>query len=329
MHLTLALPALCRDGLENAGGLDLPALNSLLRFGKFTAHSALPSEFYAKYLWRGSLLTAAKQSLGLDVGQAAVFASPVWQQMGMHHMDMLGGGAVGISEAESAELIADLNAFYQADGWCFYALRPDWWLLTLPQEPDWCVAPLPDALGQNDGTVRAEGKDAAQWLQMQTEMQMLLHNHALNNVRAREGLPAINGVWLWQDLAGALPPEYPLLGSDSMWAQFYPGQRLDAPYDLQAWFAYLDEQPVAASHSVLFLDDLSAMRDTGDIWSYQNLLLEWEQRFFAPAYAALQTGRLKSLQIATDGVYGGVLSVAAKPGWAFWKRKKIFSGRLD
>ncbi|KLT71918.1 hypothetical protein PL75_11060, partial [Neisseria arctica] len=86
--------------------------------------------------------------------------------------------------------------------------------------------------------------------------------------------------------------------------------RLDAPYDLHAWFAYVDDQPGASSPSVLFLDHFSARRYTDDIWSSQNLLLERPQGIFAPAYWALQPGRLKCLQIPTDGVYGAALSAA-------------------
>ncbi|KLT71874.1 hypothetical protein PL75_11305, partial [Neisseria arctica] len=73
MHLTLALPALCRGGLDNAGGFDLPALSSLLRFGKFTAHSALQSEFYAKYLALGLIVIVGFPEL-LFVGRADVMS---------------------------------------------------------------------------------------------------------------------------------------------------------------------------------------------------------------------------------------------------------------
>lgn len=41
------------------------------------------------------------------------------------------------------------------------------------------------------------GKDAGAVRRLMTELQMLLHNHPVNETRARAGLPAINSVWPW------------------------------------------------------------------------------------------------------------------------------------
>ena len=328
MHLTLALPALNQPDFAKLPATLTPALNQLLRFGTFTPQAARPSEFYGHYLWQGSLLAHAKAQLGLATNAPTAFATPVWQQMGMHSMSMLAGADIGINMQQAQRLCAGLDDFYQADGWRFLPVRADLWLLVLPALPDWQVPPLPDAIGHNDGTVRAEGRDAAAWLQAQTEIQMWLHSHALNAERQREGAPAINGVWLWQDIIGHAHGTA-TLGSDSPWAQYYPGRRLDAPYDFAAWQAMQQEAGCAGAESLLFLHDLAAAQATDDIWAYRETLLAWEVRFFAPTWQALQQGILKSLCISTDGSHGGMLSIKAKAGRAFWKKKKTFAGELD
>lgn len=327
MHLTLALPALNFNTSENIPPLYLPSLNKMLRFGRYIATPSRPSEFYARYLWNGSLLDAAKQYLNIPQHQAAVFASPVWQQMGMHQMDMLGGADIQIRAEEAAEWCAGLNDFLEQDGWCFYVVRPDLWLLTLPSSPRWQAAPVFDVLGQVDGTVRAEGPDSGIWLQKQTEIQMWLYSHPLNAARTAAKAPNVNGLWLWQDVAGS-QTSLPLLACDSPWAQFYAGEKADAPYDFAAWQNVVQEHGRSFSDGLIFLDDLVVTRHNSDVWAYKDILEKWENNWFTPLWQALETGRLKGLSIVTDGDNGGCLNIKPKAGRAFWKRRKEFAGRL-
>ncbi|MCS4534195.1 hypothetical protein [Neisseria montereyensis] len=327
MNLTLALPSLNFNTESPLPDLNLPFFNKLLRFGTFQTTPAKPSAFYGKLLWNGSLLNNAKKILGIPDNKAAIFASPVWQQMGMHHMDMLSGNDIQIQQDEAEAFCNGLNIFLQDDGWFFYPLRPDLWLVTLPKKPEWQVGPILDALGQLDGTIRAEGNDNRQWLQKQTEIQMWLHNHTLNNERSVNGMPAINGIWLWQDIKGSQAGTA-LLGSSSPWAQFYPANIVDAPYDFNAWQDIIAEMETDVSDGLLFLDDLTTPGYTADVWAYKDILETWEQRWFEPLWHALRQGRLKTIHIMTDGEQGGCLTIKAKAGRAFWKPKKVFTGQL-
>lgn len=328
MYLTLALPALNFNPSAQPPEVFLPSLNKMMRFGVFRAEAARPSEFYGRFLWHGSLLAHAKSALGIDSAQAAVFASPVWQQMGMHAMDMLGGADIGILPHEAETLCRGLSSFLQSEGWQFYPLRPDLWLATLPEaDSDWEVPPLPDVLGRLDGSVRAEGAGSRRWLQRQTEIQMWLHAHPLNTERAAAQKPVINGVWLWRDLQGSGPQDA-LLGSNSPWAQFYGGARVGAPDGFEAWLEAVRGFGAPVSDGLLFLDDLAVTAHTDDGWAYREILENWEQRWFAPLWQALQQGRLKGLCVATDGAQGGRLEVKPKAARAFWKKKKFFSGQL-
>ena len=325
MNLTLALPALNWGDETSLPPLDVPALNQLLRFGRFSAAPQSSAAFFADYLWQGSLLALAKQALSIPAEQPAVFASPVWQQMGMHRMSMLGGSEIGISAEEAAELCGGLNQFYADEGWRFQVYRPDLWLLCLPETADWQAEPVLDVLGEVDGTMRAQGDGSRAWLSAQTEIQMWLHNHALNAARTAAGQPAINGVWLWRDGVGTTA-NTPLLASDSAWADAYSGSRVDAPYDYAAWYAIAAEQ--GSDSGVIFLDDLLPAAHTADVWAYQQTLQAWDERFFAPIWQDLRSGRLKQFTLATDGAEGGRLQLSAKAGRAFWKRQRAFQGKL-
>lgn len=325
MNLTLAVPALNWGDETRLPQLAVPGLNQLMRFGRFTAAPRSAAGFFAAYLWQGSLLALAKQALALPDDQPAVFASPVWQQMGMHRMSMLGASEIGITAGEAAELCGGLTRFYADIGWRFLAYRPDLWLLVLPQEADWQAEPLHNVLGEVDGTMRAEGVGSRSWLSAQTEIQMWLHNHALNTVRTAAGQPAVNGVWLWRDLTGTLT-DTPPLACDSTWADAYPGVRTDAPYDYAAWRAMAADE--GADGGVIFLDDLLTAAHTGDAWAYQETLQAWDGRFFTPVWQELRNGRLKNFVLSTDGADGGDLRLSAKAGRAFWKRQCVFQGKL-
>lgn len=324
MHLTLALPALNQEQSEHLPPLSTPALNELLRFGTFTPHPCSASAFSASLLWRGSLLTHAKQTLGIPQERAAAFASPVWQQMGMQSVSMLGGTDLGISRQQADAFCTGLNGFYADAGWRFYVYRPDLWLLTLPSPPDWQAPCILDVLGPLDGSARAEGTDAAQWLRYQTEIQMWLHACPVNTERTAQQQPAINGIWLWQDLNG-MQTEFPPLYTDSAWAAAYSGSTTDLPHDFAAWQRAVAEQPFSDRH-LIFSENLTGTRQTADVWTYKQTLETWDERFFAPLWQALKQGSLQSFTLATDGGSGGTLTVKAKAGRAFWKRKRDFQG---
>lgn len=322
MNLTLALPALNRQTDESVPPLSLHAFNRILRFGNLHRQTASASEFYARYLWRGSLLGHARTAAGVGQDVPAVLASPVWQQMGLHSAGIVGGEYIGIGRDEAEQFCRDLSEFYRDDGWHFVSVRPDLWLVVMPEIQDWQVRPVLDVCGQTDASEHAAGRDGGQWLARQTEIQMWLHQHPLNNLRTRNKQPAVNGLWLWHDLAGS--GQHAALFTDSPWAQFASGIRADAPHDWRACETLMQE--TGADDAVVFLDDLAATRQTADVFAYRGILEDWEQRWFAPLWQAVCTGKVKKLTVATDGENGGTLTLTSKSRWKFWKPEKTFGG---
>ncbi|EGZ51073.1 hypothetical protein HMPREF9370_0332 [Neisseria wadsworthii 9715] len=327
MELTIALPALNQNNPAQMPSLHTPVLNELLRFGTLTHRPTVASSFFASFLWQGSLITHAKQALGIAPQQNAVFASPVWQQMGMHNASMLGGAGLGISAQQAEDFCRGLNHFYADSDWHFHVYRPDLWLVETPDQPDWQVPCILDVLGSLDGATRAEGADSIQWMRYETEIQMWLHSCSINTERTAQGQPSVNGIWLWSDLIGTQTFAAPL-ATDNEWAQAHTGPKFDAPYDYAAWQNLAAEAPVSDRH-LIFLDDLADTAHTGDVWTYKHTLEAWDERFFAPAWQALKQGRLKQLTLATDGPAGGTLNIKAKAGRAFWKRKRNFQGNWN
>ncbi|MDO4697011.1 MAG: hypothetical protein Q4A49_05775 [Neisseria sp.] len=323
MKLTFAISDLLWENEHSLPELHTPGLNSLLRFGKISRPFRKVSDLYGTFLWKGSLRMQALHELGLPPDTPAVLASPVSQRMGMHSMNTLSGRNISANLQEAAIFCRDLNDFYAADGIIFYPYRRDLWLAVLPQLPDWQVPAATDIFGQIDGSMRAEGRDAAQWLRMQTEIQMFLHNHKLNEKRISDGMPALNGLWLWPDSEGQGVSG--LIAADNDWGN---NRHHALPYDWAAAERWQTEENTDGCHdgAVVFLEDLSATQHSGDIWAYQTVLEDWDKRFFAPAWQALREGCLTTLNIHSNG---GSLTVRAKAHRAFWKRKKTLKDWSD
>jgi hypothetical protein len=62
--------------------------------------------------------------------------------------------------------------------------------------PDYCA-------GQGLDRCLPTGPAAADWIRRMNEIQMILHEHPVNEHREAQGAPAVNSVWFWG--AGALP----------------------------------------------------------------------------------------------------------------------------
>lgn len=304
---TLILPDLLRGTDENLPPLATPAFNQILRFGRFQAALQSRAELYQNHL-----------ADRLAQPENCAYVSPVYQQTGLNSIQLIDGAGLGISQNEAQTWCSGLNQLYGNDA-VFSVLRPDLWQIRLPENIDWQTPPLWDALGQLDDTAKAQGSQAAQWLQLSTEMQMWLHAHPLNQSRS---VP-VNAVWLWRgDNRPIAAPQ--LTGTDSPWRQQSSLKTEDMPHDFAAWQRVCADTQTDINQTALFSEDFVLPQQTGDVWQYIDTLAQWEQRFFAPIWQALVSGSLKNFTLVCQQ---GRLTVNAKAHRRFWKRAKTFNGK--
>lgn len=299
---TLVLPALLQT---TPMALTMPAFNQLLRFGRFQAKACDYGDLLLDYV-----------RPHFDLPENSVYASPLNQQMGMNSIHIQ---ACPISEAEAHTLCQSLNELYQND--ChFTPLRPDVWQCTFAQAIQWQAPPVWQIYGQHDGMqpTLAQGIGQGEWLRLQSELQMWLHNHPINQQRPH----AINTIWLWQAPTPRLLAETSaLVGSNSAWAQ-----QPIAIANYAEWQHHCQQQQTALEQSILFLDDLQLAQQNNDLLQYQTLLEQWDKDYFAPIWADLRTGKLKQFRIITNGEQGGELMLNSFARFAFWKKKRQFDG---
>jgi hypothetical protein len=150
------------------------------------------------------------------------------------------------------------------------------------------------------------GADAGTLRRLMTELQMLLHDHPVNDLRARRGLPAINSVWMWGNGTLAKP------GS----AQELPPAFGDAPY-LRGIYALhsacVSPAPATARSLVAAIEKLDralAVIPASDIESF-------EAQWITPLTAALSSRRIARLDLILDGWH---LQLDRSSLWRFWRK---------
>ncbi len=336
MSLTLVVPGLNWPHPMADGPTwpvpDCPALHALRRFGRHH-DAAIPtlSALYGQLIGADSLLVQAKRQLGLPESQAAFFASPLTQRLDLHSMSVLAGASLAIQASEARQLCADLSQFLADSGWHWHPYQADLWLVCCDEAPSWQPAPVLDVVGQVAAADQTNDAPSMALLQIQTEIQMFLHNHTINTARQRTGQPTLNGVWFWRDLAvsGSRFADAAIARDNGLLPAL--PQQQPVPYDYAACQRWQEEAGLTAvPETVLVLEDLLLPSVFGDIWAWQDALVDLDRRFWAPAWAALRSGSLKRLTLLCHGHKGQAteLTVAAKAQRAFWRRSPPFQGQL-
>ena len=309
---TLILPALLREPHETLPELHTPALNQLLRYATIQPTTYSRMQLYQTYLC---------DQLGQP--ENIVYASPLWQQMGMNTASQIPAEHLPLSHSEAAIWCNELNQFYHGD-YLFTPIRPDLWTIALPSPPTWHAPSILGLASQLDGSQTASGSDIRPWLALSTELQMWLHNHPHNAARQQQQLPPINSIWLWNAPAAVPFQAAALIASNSAWAAHSSQETAPQPENYAAWQHTCAQRQIPLAHTRVFADDFLPSQQTGDIWAYQTQLAVWEQNWFEPLRQDLFSGCLNGLRIVCEQAQ---CTITSKPQRAFWKRKRRFDGK--
>lgn len=158
--------------------------------------------------WPGQALSMAALSRQADVGDAGdgawLRADPAHVRADMATARMLACGQLGLTPAECAELAHDLAPLFGDAGLRFDAPVPERWYVRGQPGSTFPDGRSPDeVLGDDLRLHLPEGAAGKRWRLLFNESQVLLHNHPVNQRRARRGVVAVNSLWFWG--AGALP----------------------------------------------------------------------------------------------------------------------------
>jgi hypothetical protein len=302
MTLTLIVPGLCARGAAALAAT--PALRAFARY----ARAPIPTREGLDAAMFSALGLAAHSppaplaafGAGADVGDDYVLAAtPVTLIAGRDDV-MLAGRVSDLDPRDSAATIELMNRHFAEDGLSFFAPRPSSWYARMARSPELTTTPLDVALGQPILPHLPGGAEGRTWQRWQNEIEMLLHEHAVNQTRETTGLPPITGLWFWG--GGRLADVTPAgaLGAVAVVATAgeigdvvrglarRAGQTADdLPHDFSAMLARMR----GGSHGAIVLPDMST----------DDMLEPFGTAWLAPAVDALERGRIDVLQLVANG----------------------------
>jgi len=230
---------------------------------------------------------------------------------GLNHLSLVELGASLQPTAEQcAALEPQLRQHLQAAGARFESLPGGCWLLQLPTTSQPRTV-CPEAAAANDlEQAMPQGEGGAALRRLMTELQMLLHEHPVNQQRSRQGLPAVNALWAWGNGCLAAQASRPLpeaFGAHDFLRGIYRhyGRTVRAaPSSGAELLAALEE----GQHAVAVLEPLIDQLDAA---------AQFEHQWLMPLARGLRTRCLVRLELVLDGWH---LSIDRRGLRRFWRR---------
>lgn len=267
----------------------------------------------------------APLTLTLDCGAPGdaywLRADPVHFQLKRDCVVLADSGAFTISQAEANTLTETLNRHFGGDGFTFYPLRPDRWYLRLPRVPDLETLELGQATGRRVDQLLPGGKDASAFSKISTEIQMLFHEHPVNEAREAAGTLPVNGVWLWG--GGTNPGQV-----QRSFTAVYAGDPLALALAARSGADYAQPPSTASQwlgecsgrgEQLVVLEDLGGAAQYGDPRGWQEGLARIEQDWIAPLLAALARKSVARL-ILYPLPWPRRFEAGAADLWKLWRR---------
>ena len=164
--------------------------------------AALPLETpYEQWLRRELKLPS---NVSLEAGSAFVDGlgvshwrlTPAHLHLGADHIVLTDPTQLPLDQASALELVDAIAATLTAAGMTVTLANPHRWYLSAPADFDLSAHSWRVASGRSIDGFQPTGPSARRWRQVLTEIQMVWHQHPLNEQRAQLGLPVVNSIWL-------------------------------------------------------------------------------------------------------------------------------------
>lgn len=357
-HLTLIVPGLVPDSPEDGPAEDQAPLSCegateteqvLKRFDWQTAVGELADES-----WEGTLMRAvgapvlpperlpvARLRWSLDAGaelpvpQHVVCADPVHLQVDRDSVSVIPPQALSITREEADACASSINDLLRGDGLELVVGSAESWYLTGGDTDGLSAAPTHAVARRKIPTSLATDAASSQWRQLNSELQMLLHAHPVNESRASRGLLPINSVWF---CGGEALSEVP--GGNATHSVY------SADVDVLALSQALgvstsEPEALVSGFSADVIDAALPLAIGNSVWVDLSLYRAWLsgdpdaialarsatiEKIIGPALEWLDSGALSSVRIeAGDGLQGLAVPATRIPSWLMTLTTRLLS----
>ncbi len=319
-HLHLLIPDLFLPqdiAVKACAGLRLSILEKLLaRCAQSTLSAMTVEDILCDHFEARAVAPVRAAADGLDVGAGFwLCADPVNLQLRQSQVVLQ--PEVQCNAEEAAVLCATLNKHFVEDSLTFFAPHPQRWYVRSAEDSSVTMTPLRVAAWRDVKPFQPQGTDALGWKRLANEIQMLLHEHAINQARAARGLPAINSLWLWgAGRTSELHPSFDVAGGD------------DA---LGAAFACVAGVPLAASLADMLHGQgqrglwvstvLGEAWQRSDLYAWRKAIEMVEREIARPVWQAMRAGRLQAVTLDVSAESGIRRFTLNRSGmWKVWRR---------
>jgi hypothetical protein len=331
MRLRLLVPDLwLPPGMQRSwAGLRLPGLEFLLGRGTLSVLAAVEADAWlceAFGVGRQADWPVAPLTLLADGGEPGrdfwFRADPVSMRADGAHLVLADSTAFSISRTEADTLTGTLNRHFAEDGLLFTPMQPERWYLRLPTTPALTTHPLAAAAGRDVDDHLPSGPDAMRWHGLLNEVQMALHEHAVNVEREARSEAAVNSVWFW---GGGVLPERAAASFSAVWTDEPLAAGLArlaglVPHRLPASLDDFLATAVEGGEHLLVLDNLRGAVRCVDPDGWREAMQAMEKDWFAPLRAALQETKISGAIIVSPGeAHTRSLGVERADLWKFWR----------
>lgn len=314
--LTCAIPGLVWPAA--LAPAELPALPGLARLlaSARLAHAApvAPEDWLAQaFGLEGSMPFAALRLAGrghaADDSARLLCADPASLRFAREHLVLDGPEQVTASREELDALFTSLNAEFNDIGH-FHHLDGEGYLSLAAAHADKLaveLAPLSAVTGRPVSHFQPEGPQAAWWARLANELQIVCHNHPVNQAREARGAPLLNTLWLW----GAGPAPTALRA---------PAARIRGEGILLRGLAhYAGCELVDDAHAAWqWINALEAPARARDQQGWSTALAALDDSVFKLLADLLQSGLSIQLVAPSDTTLS-TFTLQAVPRWKFWQ----------
>jgi len=307
-----------------------PAIAHLARFGERTD---LPEGWRAwtarwldlpQYARESPAGIAAATLASLPADRAVWLATPLHMVAGLTSLHVDRRSALRLPGAELEKLAASFAATFHGSEFELHPLGSGELLLSGPAALAPAVTTEPARMllaSFAEALPRGEGATALR--RLSAEIEMWLHDHPLNEERARRGTPPVAALWLWGGGMPSIPRPATAreladaaYGSDpyvrGLW-WLAGGETRPMPVD---WRAVIGEPRAQRALGVV---EVAELLQANALWRLTDAIAHIDRQLLAPSLAALHRGKLDRLVLLAND---RSLAVRAADRWRFWRRKR-------